>query len=297
MTATQAPPVLVTGATGRVGRVVIDLLIEAGVPVRALAHRSESAGRLPANVEVVTGDLTVPESLDEGLQGVGAVFLVWTAPPDTAPAVVERLATSARRVVFLTAPHQTKHPFFQQPNPMAELSADIERRIADAGLEWTFIRPGMFASNAVFWWAPTIRAGGVIRWPYADAETAPIDDRDVAAVAARTLYEDGHAGGDYVLTGPESLSQAEQVSIIGDVLGRRIEFEELSPDEFRRESEASWPRPALDMLLNAWRATMGTPAYVTSTVSDILGTPPRTFREWVADHAAAFTDAPTSDEA
>jgi uncharacterized protein YbjT (DUF2867 family) len=214
------------------------------VPVRALTHRSEAAAMLPANVEVVTGDLTVPESLDAGLRSVSAVFLVWTAPPTTAPAVVERLATYARRVVFLSSPHQTPHPFFQQPNPMAVLHADIERLIAAAGLESTIVRPGMFASNAWFWWATAIRADGVVRWPYGAAETAPVDDRDVAAVAARTLYQDGHAGGDYVLTGPESLSQAEQVSIIGDVLGRRVKFEELSPDEFRSETEGSWPRPS-----------------------------------------------------
>ena len=150
MTRTRVPPVLVTGATGRVGRVVVDLLMKAGVPVRALTHRSEPAATLPANVEVVTGDLTVPESLDAGLRGVSAVFLVWTAPPKTAPAVVERLATHARRVVFLSSPHQTPHPFFQQPNPMAVLHADIERLIAAAGLESTIIRPGMFASNALF---------------------------------------------------------------------------------------------------------------------------------------------------
>jgi uncharacterized protein YbjT (DUF2867 family) len=294
---TRVPPVLVTGATGRVGRVVIDLLVDAGVPVRALTHRSEASATLPANVETVTGDLTVPGSLDDALRGVDTVFLVWTAPPETAPAVVERIAVHARRVVFLSAPHATPHPFFQQPNPMAVLYADIERGIVEAGLEWTFIRPGMFASNALFWWAPAIRANGVVRWPYGAAETAPVDDRDVAAVAAQALYQDGHAGGDYVLTGPESLSQAEQVGIIGDVVGRRIEFEELSPDEFREETEGSWPRPVVDMLLAAWGATMGTPAYVTSTVFDILGTPPRTFRQWVADHAAAFTEGPAGDEA
>ena len=158
MTQTRVPPVLVTGATGRVGRAVVGLLIDAGVPVRALTHRSEAAAALPANVEVVTGDLTVPESLDAGLRGVSAVFLVWTAPPATAPAVVERLATYARRVVFLSSPHQTPHPFFQQPNPMAVLHADIERLIADAGLESTIIRPGMFASNTVAWWGTAIRA-------------------------------------------------------------------------------------------------------------------------------------------
>ena len=190
MTRSRVPPVLVTGATGRVGRAVVDLLVDAGVPVRALTHRSAEAATLPADVDVVTGDLTVPESLDAALRGVGAVFLVWTAAPTTAPAVVERLATHARRVVFLSSPHQTPHPFFRQPNPMAVLHADIERLIATAWVESTIIRPGMFASNALFWWAPAIRADGVVRWPYSAAEKAPVDDRDVAAVVACTLYQD-----------------------------------------------------------------------------------------------------------
>ena len=288
-------PVLVTGATGRVGRVVVDELLDEGVPVRALTRRPEAA-RLPAAVEVVSGDLTVPESLDAALQGVGAVFLVWTVPPATAPAVVERLATHARRVVFLSSPHRTPHPFFQQPNPAAALHADIERLIAASGLASTVIRPGMFASNALYWWAASIRDAGVVRWPYGAAETAPIDERDVASVAARALYEDGHAGGDYVLTGPDSLSQAEQVGIIGDVIGRRIQFEELSPEEFRRETAGSWPPLVVDMLLAAWAATIGRPAFVTSAVSDVVGSPPRTFRQWVADHAAAFLEGPASAE-
>jgi len=284
--------VLVTGATGRVGRMVVDLLADAGLPVRALTRRPEEAA-LPAGVEVVTGDLTVPESLDAALRGVDAVFLVWTVPPATAPAVIERLATYARRVVFLSAPHRTPHPFFQQPNPMAALYTEIERLIVGSGLESTIIRPGMFASNALLWWAPAIRGDGVVRWPYGAAETAPVDDRDVAAVAARTLYQDGHAGGDYVLTGPESLSQTEQVRIIGDVLGRPIQFVELSPDEFRRATEGSWPRPAVDMLLAAWGATTGRPALVTSTVSDVLGSPARSFRQWATDHADAFRAGPS----
>ncbi|GAA3386649.1 NAD(P)H-binding protein [Cryptosporangium minutisporangium] len=281
-------PVLVTGATGRVGSLVVDLLGDAGVPVRALARRAEAVATLPPNVEVVTGDLTVPESLDAALRDVSAVFLVWTAPPATLPAVFERLAAHPRRVVFLSSPHQTPHPFFQQPNPTAALHAEIERQIGDAGLKSTIIRPGMFASNALAWWAPAIRAGEPVRWPYGAAETAPVDDRDVAAVAARTLSEDGHAGGDYVLTGPESLSQAEQVDIIGDVLGRRIRFEELTPDEFRRETAGTWPGPVVDMLLAAWGATMGRPAHVSPTLSDILGSAPRTFRQSVTDQATLF---------
>jgi uncharacterized protein YbjT (DUF2867 family) len=281
--------VLVTGATGRIGRAVVAELLSASVPVRALTRRPDAAG-LPAAVEVVAGDLTVPESLDVALHGAGAVFLLWTAPPTTAPAVVARLATRARRVVFLSSPHRTPHPFFQQPNPMAVLHADIERLIAAAGLASTIIRPAMFASNARYWWAASIRDGGVVRWPYGAAETAPIDERDIAAVAARALCEDRHAGGDYVLTGPESLSQAEQVRIIGAAIGRRIQFEELSPEDFRSETAGIWPAPVVDMLLAAWGATIGRPAFVTSTVLDIIGSPPRTFREWVTDHAGAFLE-------
>jgi uncharacterized protein YbjT (DUF2867 family) len=292
VTQTHLPPVLVTGATGRVGRAVVDLLLDAGVPVRALTRRAEDVETFPTAVEVVTGDLTEPESLDAGLDGAGAVFLVWTAPPATVPAVIERLAAHTRRVVLLSSPHQTPHPFFQQPNPMAGLHADIERLIADSGLESTILRPGMFASNALFWWAPTIRADRVVRWPYGGAETAPVDDRDVAAVAVRTLYVDGFAGGDYVLTGPESLSQAEQLGIIGEVLGRPVAFEELSPDEFRNETEGSWPRPVVDMLLAAWSATIGRPAFITAAVSGILGSAPRSFSQWAADHVTAFTAGP-----
>jgi uncharacterized protein YbjT (DUF2867 family) len=289
----RGQPVLVTGATGRVGREVVAELLGAGVPVRALTRRRDAA-RLPAAVEVVPGDLTVPESLDAALQGVGAVFLVWTAPPATVPAVVECLATHARRVVFLSSPHRTPHPFFQaaQPNPMALLHADIERRMAAGGLASTIIRPGMFASNALQWWAASIRNGEAIRWPYGAAETAPIDERDIAAAAARCLSDDRHAGGDYVLTGPESVSQADQVRIIGAVIGRRIPFEELSADDFRRETAGRWPGPVVDMLLAAWAATLGRPAVVTSTLFDIIGSPARTFRQWAADHADAFQNPP-----
>jgi len=280
-------PVLVTGATGRVGRLVVDQLLAAGVSVRALTRRPDTT-KLPPAVEIAAGDLTIPESLDAALQGVGAAFLVWTAPPATAAAVIRRLAAHVPRVVFLASPHQTPHPFFQQPNPMAALHAEIERLIGAANIASTVIRPGMFASNTIHWWAATIRNAGVVRWPYGAAETAPIDERDVAAVAARALYTDGHTGGDYVLTGPESLSQADQVRLIGDAVGRRIQFEELSPEEFRRETAGSWPAPVVDMLLAAWKATMGRPAFVTTTVADVVGSSARTFRDWAGDHASAF---------
>ena len=269
------------------GRQVVDRLVDARLPVRVLSRHPEAA-QLPAPVEVVGGDLTAPGSLTEPLDGVDTVFLVWTLPLDAAPAVIETLAKSVRRVVLLSAPHRTPHPFFQQPNPMAAVLSGLEGLVADSGLTSTTIRPGMLASNALFWWAPTIKRGAAVRWPYAAAETAPVDDRDVAEVVARTLTDDQHAHGDYVLTGPESLSQAEQVGIIGEVIGTPVAFEELSPDVFRRETAGTWPPSVVEMLLGAWQATMGHPAYVTSAVHDVLGRPARTFRDWAADHAAAF---------
>jgi uncharacterized protein YbjT (DUF2867 family) len=172
---------------------------------------------------------------------------------------------------------------------MRDLHVEIERLLAESNLPVTVLRPGMFASNARHWWAPQIRNGDVVRWPYADVETAPIDERDLAAVAAHALLDAERTGGDYVLTGSESLSQAAQVRTIGDAIGRPLRFEELTPDEFRRETAATWPPAIADMLLGAWQASLGRPAFVTSAVQDILGSPPRTFYTWVADNAVAFT--------
>ncbi len=280
--------ILIIGATGRVGREVLSQLPATGVRVRALVRNPHTAG-LPPSVDVVRGDLTLPETLDECLDGIDAVFLVWTAPPATVAPVVERIAKHARRIVFLSAPYKTAHPFFQsgQPNPVTALHAEIERLIETSGRQWTFLRPGMFASNARFWWGPQIRAGDVVRWPYVAAPTAPIDDRDIAAVAVRALCEDGHAGAEYVLTGPQSLSQFEQISTIGGAIGRSLRIEEMSPEEARSEW-LTFPASAVNMLLDAWAGAIGQPALVTSTVAEITGAPARTFRDWAADHAAEF---------
>lgn len=288
--------ILVTGATGGIGRHVVGELLRAGASVRALTRRPERAA-FPAGVEVVAGDFTAPESLDPALEGVASVFLVWTAAPAAAPAAIARLAahppSHPRRIVYLSAPFRTPHPFFQQPNPMRDLHAEVERLLAATGLEVAVIRPGMFASNALHWWAPQIRNGDVVRWPCAAAETAPIDARDVAAVAARVLADGRHAQGDYVLTGPVSLTQAAQVHAIGEAIGRPLRFEELSPDEFRRETAGTWPPGVAEMLLSAWHAALGRPAFVTSAVEEILGIPARTVFEWAVDHREAFsrTDA------
>jgi uncharacterized protein YbjT (DUF2867 family) len=280
-------PILVIGATGRIGRAVVSELRRAGAPVRALS-RHPAAGAITEGVESVAGDLAVPESLDAALGDVRVVFLVWIAGPSSMPEVVARLAQNVERVVFLSSPHQTPHPFFQQPNVMGTLHADIEHALAAAELAPTIIRPGMLSANAVEWWADQIRAGDVVRWPHAEVETAPIDERDIAAVAVRALCDTAHAEKDYVITGPDALSHADQVRILGDALGRRLQFDELTPDEFRRESASRWPAPAVEMLLSAWGATVGLAPYMTSTVADVTGTPARTFDDWAAANVDRF---------
>ncbi|HEY1239026.1 MAG TPA: NAD(P)H-binding protein [Bryobacteraceae bacterium] len=282
---------LVIGATGTIGRQVVSQLIEAGASIRALV-RDPSAAGLPPQAEVVRGDLTHPETLDRPLDGVDAVFLVWTAPPATVGPVLERIAQHARRVVYLSAPLKTPHPLLQkpQPNPSAALHAEIERRIESSRLEWTFLRPGMLAANAVGWWAPQIRSGGLVRWPYLAAPSAPIDERDIAAVALRALCGNGNAGADYVLTGPQSLTQREQISIIGTAIGRTLRIEEITPEEARNNWLPLWPASLRTMLLDAWAAAVGQRAFVTAAVEEITGTPARPFPKWAADHAAEFRE-------
>ena len=280
--------ILVIGGTGNVGRQVVDQLAATGSRFRAMTRNPEAAG-LPAQVEVVRGDLTIPETLDPCLQDIDTVFLVWVAPPAAAAGAVERIAKHARRIVFLTAPLKTPHPFFQQANPSRDVTERIERLIETSGVEWTFLRAGIFAGNARHFWGPQIRTGDVVRWPYLNAPTAPTDERDLAAVAVRVLGEAGHAGAEYVVTGPQSLTQAEQVHTIGRALGRSLRVEEISPDEARSELlPILGSSTVVNMLLTAWAAAIGQPAFVTSTFTELTGAPPRTFLQWATDHAAEF---------
>ncbi len=278
--------ILVIGATGRTGREVVAQL-PAGVDIRALVRNPQTAA-LPEFVEVVQGDLTQPETLDTCLDSIDSVFLVWTAPPATIPAALEHITKWANRIVFLSAPIKTAHPLFQQPNTARRIPEEIERIIESSGPEWTFLRPGMIAANARFWWAPQIRTGNLVRWPYLALPTAPVDERDIAAVAVRALCDDGHARAEYILTGPQSLTHLDQISTIGDVIGRSLRIEEMSREEAKEELLAFFPSFVVKMLLEAWSAASGHPAYMTSTVEEVTGKTARPFREWVTDHASEF---------
>ena len=284
--------VLVTGATGQIGSEVLSQLQGTGCRIRAMSRNPRSA-HLPPDVDLVHGDLAAPDTLDACLNAIDSVFLVWTAPLAAAAPAVARIAAHAKQVVLLTSPHRTLHPFFQQANAMRVIAAGVEQVIEESGVAWTFLRPGPFALNCRNWWAPQLRSGDVVRWFYADAATAPVHERDIAAVAVRALCGEGHGGREYVLTGPASLTQREQVQIIGDAVGRSLRFEELARESSREQMIAmKFPPPVADMLLDAYAAAVGLPAVVTSTVQDVIGVPARSFHDWAVDHAGDFAALP-----
>jgi uncharacterized protein YbjT (DUF2867 family) len=274
---------LIIGATGNVGRHVVGELARSGVKVRALTRDPASAA-LPGEAEVVRGDLTDPASLEKALEGAGAVFLLWPFfSAEEAPAVIDAIARRARRIVYLSSMGVPTAP----PDSINGTHAAMERLIERSGLEWTFLRAGGFATNTLQW-APQIRAEGVVRWPYAAAARSLIHERDIAAVAVRALGG-GHAGARYVLTGPDVVTQAEQVHLIGDAIGRPVRFAETPPDEARRQLIAGgWPATLADGALAGWAAMEREPEPVTSTVEEVTGAPARTFGQWARDHAADF---------
>ncbi len=270
--------ILVTGATGSVGRHVVSQLIAKGAAVRAVVRNPEAAG-LPADVEVVRGDLADAESLDAALIGVEAVFLLWPFfSADGASEVVGVIARHARRVVYLSAETAAGDRGFW---------AGVERRIEESGLEWTFLRPTGFAKNTLHW-AGQIRTG-VVRGPYGEAGRSLIDERDIAAVAVRALTENGHTRKTYVLTGPATVTQAEQVRIVGDTIGRPARWEERPRRDARADLvEIFGDESFADRALDTWAGFVTQPERVTPTVQEVTGVPARSFRQWANDHADNF---------
>ena len=212
--------ILVTGATGRVGRHVVQGLLDAGVSVRALVRTPLMAG-LPADVEVVQGDIYDPAAVESAANGVDAAFLLWPSySAEGAGEVVAALTKQVSRVVYLSSLNVADE------DPAASgVWGEIE--VLLAGADWTFVRPGGFMVNTQEW-TDEIRTSDVVRMPAPRAGRSLIHERDIAAVAVLALLEDKHIGQIYRLTGPEVLTQAEQVAVLGDAIGKPLRVEEQS---------------------------------------------------------------------
>ncbi|MEU5085802.1 NAD(P)H-binding protein [Streptomyces sp. NPDC021356] len=274
--------IVVTGATGNVGRALVERLTAAGRPVRALTRDPQRAG-LPETAEVVRFQPDDPAAL---FTGATKLFLYVQAAGDrTAEFLAAARKAGVRHVVLLSSAIVTEGA--DETHPIHVMHAGPERAIRDSGLEWTSLRPGAFATNA-FQWAGQIRAGDTVRGVFADGMSAPIHEDDIAAVAERALLDDGHEGAVHRLSGPEAISNADQVAAIGRALGRELTFTEVPPEEAGPELFPHVPPHMLQGLLNAFRASVGATPEITDTVEKVTGTPARTFAQWAEDHTSAF---------
>jgi uncharacterized protein YbjT (DUF2867 family) len=268
---------LITGATGVVGRPLVELL--GASSVRAVT-RDPAHANLPG-VELVT---------EPDFTGVTAVFL---HPRAVGLGAADLLARAKQhgvaRVVVLSATN-VDDPLDEQPSRFnGDRNKEVEAAAIASGLEWVSLRASYFAINTVYSWGAQIRAGDVVRAPFPDAAEAPVDERDLAAVAARALSDDELVGRKLELTGPESLTHTELVATIGQVLGRDLTFSAVPAAAAARALVGHGQRAEfVAALMGRYEREHGLPAQVSGDVEKVLGRPARSFGEWVADHAALF---------
>ena len=273
--------ILVTGSTGNIGSELVDILTTADEHVRALVRKPPTS---PLNgIEYVTGDLNDPASLAPALEGAPGRFLL-PGYRDMPGGLADARRAGVSRVIQLSGGSAGSG---DMTNAVSRYMILTERAVRDSGLPWTILRPSAFMSNALRW-LPQLRAGDTLRLPFANVRAAVVDPRDIAAVAAEALLEDGHEGQIYYPTGPESLLPSEQVAILGEVLGRDLRFEAQPDDEARAEMSEQMPIEYVDAFFDFYVDGSLDESVVRSTVQDVTGAPPRTFRQWAEAHAAAF---------
>jgi uncharacterized protein YbjT (DUF2867 family) len=280
--------ILVTGATGNIGRELVRELDAKDAVVRLLVRDRARAARLPERAERAVADLGEPATLPSAFDGVDRLFLLTPGigTEHTANAVAAAQAAGVRHIVHLSSTNVLGDPM----PAMGRWHHEREEIIRASGIPATILRPAGFMLNALEW-APTIRAEGYVVDPIGPGRHAAIDTADIAAVAAVVLTEEGHEGKEYALTGDAALTVAEQVQIIAKAIGRDIEVRTAAtPAEAVRSRFPAGAPPALAEALVAGFTLMraDTTGFRTGTVERLLGRPPRTFADWSARNADAF---------
>jgi len=278
--------ILVTGATGTVGREVVRLLTEANAKVRALT-RDPSKARFASSVEVVRGDFDDVASLEAATKGVEKVFLL-AIGPNLAEAEGRVLAAAKKN----GAKHAVKISTLGAPAKRVSIARwhrASEEQLEASGLQWTHLRPSGFMSNALSW-AGSIKKAGAVFGAVGDVKAPPIHPTDIAACAVVALTQSGHENQAYELTGGEALSMHEQTEILGKAVGSPIRYVNL-PDEKLRESMIAAGRPPAiaDGVIELQKAVRdGGGTQVSPAVEKLLGRAPLKWEKWCQDNAGAF---------
>jgi uncharacterized protein YbjT (DUF2867 family) len=277
--------IVVTGATGNIGRPLTQALAEAGEQVTTVSRHSAA---VPKGVRHVVADLAAPASLEPALAGAKALFLLLSGDLHALGAnpadVISKAADSGvRRIVLLSTLGVATRPFGRTRIAMREL----EDTLRESGLDWTVLRPGGFASNAL-WWAESVRTQQLVTAPFGDTGVPIIDPADIAAVAAASLVDDRHTGGVYELTGPEVITPRQQAEAIAAALGSPVRFHELTRAEAKAGMEQSMPGELADDTLDILSSPTPAELRISPDVEKVLGRAPRSFADWAQSNIAAF---------
>jgi uncharacterized protein YbjT (DUF2867 family) len=275
--------IVVTGATGNVGRSLVAALADAGAAVTAVSRNAPDV--VPRGARHVRADLADPASLRPALAGADTLFLLVSgagAHLDGPAILAEARAAGVRRIVLQSSQAAGTRPEAVSHAPLRALEDLVKEHTA-----WTVLRPGGFASNA-FAWAESIRAGRVVHTPYADVALPAVDPADIAAVAAAALLDERHAGRTYVLTGPEPTTPRERVAAIAEAIGAPVRLVEQTPQEARAQMLAFMPEPVADGTLEILGRPLPAEQEVSPDVEAVLGRKPGGFADWARRHADVF---------
>jgi uncharacterized protein YbjT (DUF2867 family) len=269
--------ILVAGATGTVGGQIVKQLSELGHQVLALT-RNPAKANFPAEVEVVVGDLTKPETLMSALEGVNSLHLIKFGGDNYAD------LETGREIVAMAE----KAGVQRVTVLMGGAKGALEEAVESSSMAWTFLQPVEFMAN-ILEWAAGIRSESAVRLPFGDRKTAIVHEADIAAVAVAALTEDGHGGQTYTITGGEVLTPRKMVQIIGSAIGQDIRFIDLTEAEAREEWKAAGhPQQIIDFLMWVYGNTPPMGYTVVPTVEQVTGHPPRIFAQWAGDHVNNF---------
>ncbi|MET9239449.1 NmrA family NAD(P)-binding protein [Nonomuraea sp. NPDC003709] len=269
--------ILVTGARGAVATELIALLRQRGLPVRPASSR-------PTDPSIATCDLTDPATFPGVLAGVSSIFLY--AEPSHVDAFVKEAVTAGVEHIVLLSSSAVLAPD-AETHPLAKPHLDVERALTAAPVRSTLLRPGAFAGNALAWSWPA-KSGAPVSLPYPGSYNDPVHEADLAEAAAAVLADPALSGRAYTLTGPESITCAEQIDILGRVTGQDIAIRNVTREEWKTEMADYVSGPVADALLDWQRANDGVPTELTTDLQRLIGRPGRTFATWAQEHAAAF---------